>query len=409
MRALSQPVRNSRLLMPDQTSIVVSLFLIFTGAAVVTTLALYARQAMIVGYILLGMAFGPWGLSWVGDTALIADIAEIGIIFLLFLLGLDLTPQKLALLFRQTTLVTFITSVIFCVSGWAIARGFGFTPGESMLVGVSAMFSSTIVGIKLLPTTVLHHKHAGEVIISVLLLQDFVAILVMLVLQGMESAGVTEVGAVLKDIGLLLLALPVLVAVTWVLERYVLLALFRRFDRVQEYVFLLTIAWCLGIAQMAHSVGLSYEIGAFIGGITVATNPIAQFIAISLKPLRDFFLVLFFFALGASLDLDLVSTVLLPAFALGLTMLVIKPLAFRYTLGGLIKTKPLAWETGFRLGQMSEFSLLITFLAMQSPFISKEVVFMIQLATVITFIGSSTVVVLNFPTPVAVSDRLRRD
>jgi Kef-type K+ transport system membrane component KefB len=278
-----------------------------------------------------------------------------------------------------------------------------------MLVGVSAMFSSTIVGIKLLPTTVLHHKHTGEVIISVLLLQDFVAILVMLVLQGMESAGVTEVGAVLKDIGLLLLALPALVAVTWVLERYVLLALFRRFDRVQEYVFLLTIAWCLGIAQMAHSIGLSYEIGAFIGGIIVATNPIAQFIAISLKPLRDFFLVLFFFALGASLDLDLVPTVLLPAFVLGMTMLVIKPLAFRFTLGGLINTKPLAWETGFRLGQMSEFSLLITFLAMQSPFISKEVVFMIQLATVITFIGSSTVVVLNFPTPVAVSDRLRRD
>jgi Kef-type K+ transport system membrane component KefB len=395
--------------MPDHTSIVVSLFLIFTGAALVTTLALFARQALIIGYILLGMAFGPWGLAWVADTRLIADIAEVGIIFLLFLLGLDLTPQKLALLFRQTTLVTFITSVVFCAAGWAIARVFGFSPAESMLVGVSAMFSSTIVGIKLLPTTILHHRHTGEVIISVLLLQDFVAILVMLVLQGMESAGVEVISVVLKDIGLLLLALPALVAITWILERYVLLTLFRRFDRVQEYVFLLTIAWCLGIAQLAHSVGLSYEIGAFIGGITVATNPIAQFIAISLKPLRDFFLVLFFFALGASLDLDVISSVFLPALALGLCMLLLKPVAFRFTLGGLVQTRNLAWETGFRLGQMSEFSLLITFLALQSPFIGKEVVFMIQLATVITFIGSSTVVVLNFPTPVAVSDRLRRD
>ncbi len=387
----------------------VSLFLIFTGAALVTTLALYARQALIVGYILLGMALGPWGLSLVADTGLIADIAEVGIIFLLFLLGLDLTPQKLALLFRQTTLVTFITSLVFCLAGWGIARGFGFTPAESMLVGVSAMFSSTIIGIKLLPTTVLHHKHTGEVIISVLLLQDFIAILAMLVLQGMQSAGVALLDAVLKDIGLLLLALPALVAVTWLLERYALLALFRRFDRVQEYVFLLTIAWCLGIAQLAHTVGLSYEIGAFIAGIVVATNPIAQFIAISLKPIRDFFLVLFFFALGASLDLDVVSTVLLPAFSLGLCMLLLKPVTFRYTLRGLIDTKKLAWETGFRLGQMSEFSLLLTFVALQSPFISKEVVFMIQLATVITFIGSSSLVVLNFPTPVAASDRLRRD
>jgi|GEM_PF-6685538 len=89
-----------------------------------------------------------------------------------------------------------------------------------MLVGVSAMFSSTIIGIKLLPTTVLHHKHTGEVIISVLLLQDFIAILVMLVLQGMQLAGVELINVVLKDISLLLLALPALVAVTWVLERY---------------------------------------------------------------------------------------------------------------------------------------------------------------------------------------------
>jgi len=95
---------------------------------------------------------------------------------------------------------------------------------------------------------------------------------------------------------------------------------------------------------------LSYEIGAFIAGIVVATNPIAQFIAISLKPLRDFYLVLFFFALGASLDLDVVSTVLLPAFALGLAMLVLKPIAFRYTLSGLIDTKPLAWETRLPAG-----------------------------------------------------------
>jgi Kef-type K+ transport system membrane component KefB len=299
--------------------------------------------------------------------------------------------------------------LIFCLVGWGIARGFGFSPAESMLVGVSAMFSSTIIGIKLLPTTVLHHRHTGEVIISVLLLQDIIAILVMLVLQGMQSAGVELIDVVIKDIALLLLALPALIAVAWLLERYVLLVLFRRFDRVQEYVFLLTIAWCLGFAQLAHVVGLSYEIGAFIGGIIIASNPIAQFIAISLKPLRDFFLVLFFFALGASLDLDVVATVWIPAFVLGLAMLLLKPVVFRYTLGGLIDTKKLAWETGFRLGQMSEFSLLITFLALQSPYIEKEAVFMIQLATVITFFGSSSLVVLNFPTPVAASDRLRRD
>ncbi len=395
--------------MPEEQSIVFSLFLIFTGAALVATLALYARQALIIGYILLGIALGPWSLGWVSDPALIGDIAQVGIIFLLFLLGLTLSPKKLALLLGQTTLITIITSVAFCGAGWAIARAFGFTTAESVLVGVTAMFSSTIIGIKLLPTTVLHHRHTGEVIISVLLLQDFIAILVMLVLHGMESAGSELMDVIMWDVGLLFLALPALIAVAWALERYVLIRLFHKFDRVQEFVFLLALAWCLGIAQLAHSVGLSYEIGAFIAGIIVATSPIALFIAESLKPLRDFFLVLFFFALGASLDLDVAAGVILPAAVLAIAMLVLKPVVYRLAIGSVAETPRLAWETGWRLGQMSEFSLLITFLALQSTFISREVVFMIQLATLITFVGSSTVIVLNFPTPVAVSDRLRRD
>jgi Kef-type K+ transport system membrane component KefB len=395
--------------MADEQSIVVTLFLVFTGAALVTTLALYARQALIVGYILLGVALGPWGLAWVSDTSLISEIAEIGIIFLLFLLGLDLTPQKLGHLLKQTTIVTLGTSLVFCLVGWAVALASGFEPVESLLVGVASMFSSTIISIKLLPTTVLHHRHRGELIISVLLLQDLIAIVVMLVLQAMVTAEVVAVSAVLKDVGVLLLTLPAVIAITYILERYVLLFLFRKFDQVQEYVFLLTLAWCLSIAQLAHSVGLSYEIGAFIAGIIVATNPIAQFIALSLKPLRDFFLVIFFFAIGASLDLDVASRIALPATVLGLAMLALKPAVFRYAFARVAETPRVAWETGFRLGQMSEFSLLITFLALQSPYISKEVVFMILLATVITFIGSSSVVVLNFPTPVAVSARLRRD
>ena len=277
---------------------------------------------------------------------------------------------------------------------------------ESLLVGIAAMFSSTIIGIKLLPTTVLHHRHTGEVIISVLLLQDLIAIVVLQTLQGLESSGS---GLSLTDIVWLVVALPILVGVTFSLERYALLPLFRKFDRVQEYVFLLTLAWCLGIAQLAHSIGLSYEMGAFIAGITVASSPISLFIAESLKPLRDFFLVLFFFALGASLNLDIAVQVLLPAMVLGVVMLGLKPVVYRFILGRVAESPKLAWETGWRLGQMSEFSLLITFLALRSLDIGEHVVFMIQLATLITFVGSSSIIVLNFPTPVATKDRLRRD
>jgi len=381
-----------------------TLFLIFVGAAVFATLALYARQSLIIGYIVLGMVLGPWGLAWVSDTELIQDISNIGIIFLLFLLGLNLNPRKLIDLLRQTTFVTLLTSAVFASIGWAIASLAGYNTSNAVIIGVACMFSSTIIGLKLLPTTVLHHKHTGEVIVSVLLLQDLIAIVVLLAFQAVSSDSNTVL-----ELAKLVVLLPALIGLAWALERYVLMVLFFKFDRIQEYVFLLALAWCLGIAQLAHSIGFSYETGAFIAGITVANSPIALFIAESLKPLRDFFLVLFFFALGAGLNISVLDQIWLPAVALGIVMLLVKPVVFRFALRKVSETNKLGWETGFRLGQMSEFSLLIVFVALQSALIEPSAVYFVQLATLVTFVGSSYSIVLRYPTPVAVSDRLRRD
>ena len=381
-----------------------SLFLIFVGAAIFATMALFARQSLIIAYIVLGVVLGPWGLKWVTDTQLIQDIANIGIIFLLFLLGLSLSPRKLLDLLRQTTIVTVLTSAVFASTGWALATLAGFDMGNAVIVGVACMFSSTIIGLKLLPTTVLHHRHTGEVIISVLLLQDMIAIVVLLSFQAVSSDSDTVL-----ELAKLVVLLPALIGVAWLLKHYLLLKLFFKFDRIQEYVFLLALAWCLGIAQLAHSIGFSYETGAFIAGITVATSPIALFIAESLKPLRDFFLVLFFFALGAGLDVSQLGSIWLPAILLGGLMLVVKPVVFRFALRRVSETNKLGWETGFRLGQMSEFSLLIVFVALQSGLIEPTTVYFVQLATLVTFVGSSYSIVLRYPTPIAVSDKLRRD
>jgi Kef-type K+ transport system membrane component KefB len=161
-----------------------SIFLIFTGAAIFATLALFARQSMIVAYIALGILFGPWGLELVDDIALIEDIAGIGIIFLLYLLGLDLFPQQLLQMLGEAMKTTIISSSIFCLMGMLVGFIFGYPGIEAMMIGVALMFSSTIIGLKLLPTTILHHKHTGQIIISVLLIQDLIAILVLLMLQG---------------------------------------------------------------------------------------------------------------------------------------------------------------------------------------------------------------------------------
>ena len=387
-----------------EQSIEFSIFLIFTGAAVFATAALYARQAMIVAYIALGLLFGPYGMEFVTDQQLISDISKIGIIFLLYLLGLDLLPQQLLQMLKEAVVVTLGSSAIFALFGFIIGYAFGYETLQAMLIGAVMMFSSTIIGLKLLPTTTLHHKHTGQIIISVLLIQDLIAIIILLLLQGYGKGGNLAV-----DIALQLVYLPVLVGVVFLIEKYVLMKLIARFDTIHEYIFLLAIAWCLGVAELAHFVGLSHEIGAFIAGVTLASSPIALFITDSLKPLRDFFLIIFFFSLGAGFNLSVVGDIFIPATILAALVLVFKPMVFAWFLKREGEKKYVSYETGFRLGQISEFSLLIAVLAVESGFIDDKTSYLIQLATLITFVVSSYIIVLRYPTPISARDRLRRD
>lgn len=388
----------------EHSPVIFSIFLIFFGAAVFATIALFARQALIVAYIILGAVLGPWGASLVDDPSWIEDVSEIGIMFLLYLLGLNMLPQQLWKMLGEALVVTFLSCAAFTASGVIIAHLFGFQWHESLLIGGAMMFSSTIIGLKLLPTTALHHKHTGQVIISVLLLQDLVAIIVMLIIQG-YGTGEEPLQGVVKQI----LFLPILIAIAYVLERWLIEPLIARFDQIQEYIFLLVIAWCLSIAELASTMGLSREIGAFIAGVTLATCPVSMYIADSLRPLRDFFLILFFFSLGAAFDPAMLKIVLLPGLVLAATMLVLKPVIFRFLLIRAGERSDLSQEIGVRLGQVSEFSLLIAVLAFESGYIRAEASYVIQLATLITFLISSYWIVMKYPTPIAVSDKLRRD
>jgi len=384
--------------------IVFTIFLIFTGAAVLATVALFARQALLVAYIALGILFGPWGLGLVGDPVVISQIAHIGIMFLLFLLGLDLPFQKLMKLVGETTWVTGVSSILFLLVGMAVGWGFGFGLNEQLFIGAAMMFSSTIIGLKLLPTTILHHQHTGEIIISILLLQDIIAILILLWLEvqgGAEQA--------VSQILLLVVSLPGLALLAFVAERYVLRSLIRRFDAIHEYIFLMAIGWCLGFAELGEVLGLSTEIGAFIGGVALANSPISQFIAERLKPLRDFFLIMFFFSLGAGVNLNMLADVWLPLVALAALSLLAKPLVFSVLLRRAGEEPARSGEVGVRLGQISEFSLLISVVALEAGVIGERAAYLVQGTAVLTFILSSYYIVLRYPTPIAVSARLRRD
>lgn len=384
--------------------LVLEMALIFGGASLLGTLFVWLNQPIILAYIGLGMLVGPYGINLIHNDGHIESIATMGIILLMFLLGLHLHPTSLLRQLKQTSLVTFlcITLTSLLVLGLLVI-GFNLDLTEAAIAGVALSFSSTVLSLKLIPTTTLHHKRTGEVMISILLFEDILAILTILILYNGEADA--HIAVLLLPIKMCLLALG-----AWGFVRYCLLPLMAKFDTISEYVFLVSLGWCLAAAQLAEWIGLSHEIGAFIAGVSLATSPIALFVAEGLKPLREFFLILFFFSIGVQFDLVLPATLLLAIIASAALILITKPLLFKYFLKwfGNEQDKP-ATEMGLRLGQSSEFSLLLAYGAMSVGRIQHETALLIEGAAIVTFIVSTYLVVYRLPTPISPNTQLRSD
>jgi Kef-type K+ transport system membrane component KefB len=379
-------------------------FYVFTGGAVLASLALFGRQPLLLAYIGLGVLIGPHGIGLVSDQSIISQGAEIGIIFLLFLLGLEMHPHKLLTVLREVTQVTLASSFLFGLLGFSVSYAFDFKLLESAIIGSTMMFSSTIIGIKLLPADELHHKHSGELVIGILLIQDFVAIfvLVALLVDPADTSYFTQ-------FAYSLLSLPVLVVFAVIVFQKILRPLFSKFEKIGEYIFLVAIGWCLGMAEASASLGLSREIGAFIAGISMATSNFSEHIALNLKPVRDFFLILFFFSLGSGFELNLMAEIWLISLVMSVLVMAVKPVVLHYLLRSERESNSLSWDIGFRLGQNSEFSLLIAFVASNAGFIDERASHVIQAVSIITFIISSYIIIYNFPSPISAVQEVRHD
>jgi len=384
-------------------SIIYELSVIIVGAAVLGTFFLYIRQPIIIAYIAIGFIVGPNGLAFIRSTDHIEEIAHFGVILLLFIIGLNLQPLKLAKLFRRTSLLTFGTSLSFGSAAFLLALPLGYDMRGALIFGAAMMFSSTVVSLKLIPTTHLHNKRTGQLMTSVLLLQDVLAILVILLItgEGNDHVWLTFVMLTGKFLVLCLLS--------FIGVRYLMEPLLRKFDVIQEYAFVAVLGWCLLWAETAHWLGISYEMGAFIAGLSIASCRIAVVIAEHLKPLREFFLVLFFFAVGAELDLRLDPWLFLAAALFGAILVPFKAIVFRFAFQKSGESAELSRELAVRLAQSSEFSLLVVFAAMSVDALSSENAMVVQITTIVTFIVSTYWVVMKYPTPISGNPELRQD
>lgn len=384
------------------TNIFFDIAIVVVVSAGLAWIALLSRQPVIIAYVVTGAILGPWGLKIVGKVDFINEVSHIGVTLLLFLAGLVLHPKRLMQLFKQTFLVTILSSLTFGAISALFVSFIGFSQTECIIVGLSMMFSSTILVVKLLPTTTLHHKHMGSLCIGVLIIQDLIAVLILMFLNPDRSGSSWSPYQIP-------LAFIALVGTAFIFEQYVLRRVIRQVDHYHEVLFLVALAWCFGLSVAAEKIGFSNEVGAFIAGLALARNPISLFFSEGLKFFRDFFLVLFFFTLGAKIDFLVVQSIILPALLLAVMLIVLKPLILMlfFRLSG--ETGSFSREIGIRLGQASEFSLIISVLAYDSGLIGKAPSQMIQFVAITTIILSSYMTVFMCPTPLGTRKTLKQD
>ena len=363
-------------------------------AAATGLLGLMARQPLIVGFIAVGLIVGPSALDLVQSDAEIGLLSELGIVILLFLVGIKLDIQ----LIRSLGAVAVMTGLgqvgLTALLGYGIGLGLGFAPTDSLYIAVALTFSSTIIIVKLLSDTREIDALHGQIALGVLIVQDLVVVLAMILLSaigigagdpaagGHAGAGDQSALAVLAS-GLALVAAVVLFL------RYVATPLTTRLARTPELLVIFAIALATALAALGDRVGLGKEVGGLLAGVALASTPYRETIAARLGPLRDFLLLFFFIALGAGLDLSLLGAHLPAAIMLSLFVLIGKPLIVMAIMGAMGYRKRTGFLTGVTLAQISEFSLIFVTMGVAIGHVSPQALGLVTMVGLVTIAVST--------------------
>lgn len=342
------------------------------------------RQPLILGYILAGLLVGPSFLNLIHSEEVFEVFSNIGIALLLFIIGLGMHVSE----FRRLGKPVFIAAATVLLTvgtlGYTAGSLMGLTKTEAIITAFALFFSSTIIIVKILSDKKEANRLHGQIAIGVILLDDIVATLALLFVVAGENGGLSafEIGGLfVKGLGLMLLL--------YLANTRFLGKLTKVMASSQELLFLFALAWGFGVASLFELAGFSIEVGALFAGVALASLPYTQEIASRLKPLRDFFVVLFFITLGNSLQLDNLSAGLVPAIVLSAIVMLVKPLAITGSLGVLGYPKRVAFKAGINLSQISEFSIILVLLAYSSGMVSEQLSAIITIVAIVTITSST--------------------
>ena len=366
------------------TDLFVELSLILVIAAVISAIMKLLKQPLIIGYILTGVVVSPYLLNVIKSTEIITIFSQIGIAFLLFIVGLNLSP-KIAKEVGKISIIIGLGQVFLTfILGYFISKIFSYSLINSMYISIALTFSSTIIVVKLLSDRQDLEKLYGKISLGILIVQDIIAVFILLFISSFSNRlNIAELafGTIIK--------LVVLVSLLILASKYSLPKLSGSFAKSQEILFLFSIAWGLGLATLFHYFGLSIEIGALIAGMSLAATPYNFEISAKMRPLRDFFIILFFILLGSNLFFGKLSNLIFLAIIFSLFVLIVKPLIIMTLMGLLGYSKRNSFMTSVSLAQISEFSLIIIALGVNVGHLSNEISSLVTAIGLITIAGST--------------------
>jgi len=364
-------------------------------AAGVGFVGLMLRQPLIVSFIAVGILAGPSVLGIAQSDAQIDLLAELGIAVLLFLVGLKLDFNLVRTL-GPVALVTGLGQVLFTtVFGFLIALALGLDARTAIYVAVALTFSSTIIIVKLLSDKREIDALHGRIALGFLIVQDVVVVIAMIALSaigvGSGSDGDNALADVLRVLGYGLAML----AFVLLFIRYIADPLVERLSRAPELLVSFAIGWAALLAAVGHYLGFGKELGGLLAGVSLASTPFREAIAARLASLRDFLLLFFFIALGASLDLSLLGASVGPAIVLSLFVLIGNPLIVLAIMGAMGYRKRTGFLAGLTVAQISEFSLIFMAMGVTIGHVSEQALGLVTLVGLVTIAASTYMITFS--------------
>src|SRR3989338_8168166 len=372
-------------------NIFIQLAIILGLASTLGYIVVKFKLPLLIAYLVGGLLIATTAIFDPRASEVLHFLPEIGIAFVLFLVGMELDLREIRNLGRPIILAGTLQIIITTIAGSSLARVLGFGIMESWYLGVGLSFSSTILVIKLLIDKRDIGALYGKLAVGILLLEDLLAVLLLVFLTASTSIFGLGLQQAFPIVALILKAL-LLFGLAISLSKFILPTIFRAVSRQSELLFITALAWCFIYISLSIFLGFSVFIGAFLAGIALANSPLHYQIQGKVKPLREFFVTLFFVYLGTQVQfLDFSKIYPLTLLFTGYTLL-FKPIIFLLILGIFGFRKHTIFQTSLNLTHISEFSLILLLVGFQLKVVSQSALTTIALSAVLSMIIASIMI-----------------